>query len=220
MPDTDSTWPASPGATGAGARRARPRRRARREERVRSRNPRPGGIALAPAGAPRHEGARGAEGGERVAAVMARRLSADVMVLHHRRMPRSRANIDHLAVAPSGVWVIDDERSVGKVEVQAPPMARPRLIVGGHDRTPVVDGLDKQVATVEALLRHVARNVPVHGALCFVEADLPIFRTLRFRRCVLLPPRRLVKLIDRPGPVEPDEVRRIAGALGERLPPA
>jgi hypothetical protein len=38
-----------------------------------------------------------------------------VEVLHDRRMPRSKANIDHIAVAPTGVYVIDAKRYDGAV---------------------------------------------------------------------------------------------------------
>ena len=33
--------------------------------------------------------------------------SETIRLLHDRRMPRSRANIDHLVVTPTGVYVID-----------------------------------------------------------------------------------------------------------------
>jgi hypothetical protein len=48
-----------------------------------------------------------------------RLLSAAVgdagVVLHDRAVPRGRANIDHIAVVPSGVWVIDTKRYRGRV---------------------------------------------------------------------------------------------------------
>jgi len=68
--------------------------------------------------------ARGAAGEERVAAILAKHLHASVVVLHDRRIPGTRANIDHIAVAPSGVWVIDAERYKGKLAVTRPRLAR------------------------------------------------------------------------------------------------
>ena len=44
---------------------------------------------------------------------------AEVVLLHDRRIPRSRANIDHIAVAPSGVTVVDAKAVKGKVRVRA-----------------------------------------------------------------------------------------------------
>ncbi|WP_293167360.1 nuclease-related domain-containing protein [Microcella sp.] len=33
--------------------------------------------------------------------------SESIRVMHDRRIPRSKANIDHIVVTPGGVWVID-----------------------------------------------------------------------------------------------------------------
>ena len=64
--------------------------------------------------APQHERswARGAGGEELVARALAKHCP-DVAVLHDRRIPGSRANIDHIAVAATGVWVIDTKRYKG-----------------------------------------------------------------------------------------------------------
>lgn len=45
-----------------------------------------------------------------------------------------------------------------------------RVIVGRRDCTRLVDGILKQVE----LVRQVVGDVPVTGALCFVEADWPL----------------------------------------------
>ena len=50
---------------------------------------------------------RGAVGEERVAAILAKLDQARVTLLHDRRIPGSRANIDHIAVTAAGIWVID-----------------------------------------------------------------------------------------------------------------
>ncbi len=42
----------------------------------------------------------GAGGEEQVAEWLSKRLVDDVIVLHDRRVPRSRANIDHIAILP------------------------------------------------------------------------------------------------------------------------
>lgn len=87
---------------GASARRAHGRRKATRESRVREKHPRLGGLMLALRAAPRHETAwaTGAGGEEHVAQKLARHLDDCICVLHDRRVPGSRANIDHIAVAP------------------------------------------------------------------------------------------------------------------------
>ncbi len=40
--------------------------------------------------------------------------SESIRVMHDRRIPRSKANIDHIVVTPGGVWVIDTKRYVGR----------------------------------------------------------------------------------------------------------
>jgi nuclease-like protein len=110
------------GTAGASARREHERRRASREARVRGKHPHLGGLLLALGDQPRRETAwtRGAEGEATVARSLSNHLQDSAVVLHDRRIPRSRANIDHIAIAPSGVWVIDSKRYKGKVAVSKP----------------------------------------------------------------------------------------------------
>jgi hypothetical protein len=53
------------------------------------------------------------------------------------------ANIDHIAVAPSGVYVIDCKRYKGKMEVAEPLFGEAKLKINGRDRTKLIDGLQK-----------------------------------------------------------------------------
>lgn len=106
------------GTASASARRKRDRRKARRGDAVRSRHLRIGGLLLALKEPPAHERrwAYGAGGEEMVAAALDRNLRADAVVLHDRAIPGSRANIDHIAVTPSGVQVVDTKvKSQGAV---------------------------------------------------------------------------------------------------------
>lgn len=112
------------GSAGASARRERERRKARREDAVRNKHPRIGGLLLALAEPPAHERrwAHGAGGEEMVAQTLDQHCRPHVAVLHDRRIPGSKANIDHIAIAPTGVWVIDTKRYKGKIEVVKPPI--------------------------------------------------------------------------------------------------
>src|SRR5699024_9308893 len=100
--------------------------------------------------------------------------SDSIVVLHDRRIPGSRANIDHIVVTAGGVWVIDAKRYRGRPALRVEGgLIRPRvekLMVGRRDCTKLVDGALKQVA----LVRQALEGVPVTGALCFVEADWPL----------------------------------------------
>jgi hypothetical protein len=210
------------GTAGASARREHERRKDNREKRVRTKHPHIGGALLALKDEPMHETvwARGARGEERVAKVLAKHLSDDVVVLHDRRIPGSRANIDHIAVAPSGVWVIDSKRYKGKVAVTKPLFGKARLTIGGRNRTKLVEGLAKQVALVEVVMIQLAPDVPVRGALCFVDADLPVLGKLSFDGYPLLYPKPLAKRISAGGPLTSEQVRELSAGLARHFPAA
>lgn len=210
------------GKAGASARREHERRQANREKRVRSKHPRIGGLLLALGDAPRHETAwaRGAGGEEHVAKALAKHLNSNIVVVHDRRVPGSRSNIDHIAIAPSGVWVIDSKRYKGKVRVSKPLFGQPTLTIAGRDKTKLIDGLTKQVALVAAVMPDIAPGVRVRGALCFVDADLPLLATPCFNGYHLLHPRPLAKRINAPGPLAAAHVQAVATEIARRFPSA
>jgi hypothetical protein len=148
-------------------------------------------------------------------------------MLHDRRMPHSRANIDHIALAPSGVYVIDTKRYKGKIRVHRPLFGAPKLKIGGRDQTRLLDGLAKQVAAVRAALADAAIDIPVRGCLCFVspegflaESGLPLLWTLEINGYPLYYPRRLAKRLNARGPVTAQQLQRAHARLAERFPAA
>ena len=138
-------------------------------------------------------------------------------MLHDRRIPDSRANIDHIAVAPSGVWVIDAKRYKGKVTIDRPLLGKPRLLINRRDQTKLIDGLDRQIVLVRAAMEQIAPETQTRGVLCFVDADLPLFRTLTFSGYPLLYPKRLAKRINRAGPAWRWHRQRYGGGAGVHL---
>ncbi|MCL8026380.1 nuclease-related domain-containing protein [Nocardioides bruguierae] len=216
--------PVRPGTAGASARREYERRRDDRERRVRERHPRIGGFLLAVAGEPGSTRAWsiGAAGEERLGARLDALDPAAVRVLHDRRVPRTRANIDHVAVTPTGVVVIDAKRYQGRrpsLRVEG-GLLRPRvesLLVGNRDRTPLVEGVQRQVEVVRGV---VGEDVPVTGVLCFVDAEWPLIGgSFTVRGVDVVWPRRLCDRLPSPGPLAArlDELHR---RLAEALPPA
>jgi hypothetical protein len=163
------------GVVGASGRREFERRRSAREARTREAHPHIGGLLLALQEAPQHEiaWARGAEGEARVAASLAKRVQAGVVLTHDRAIPGTRANIDHIAVAPSGVWVIDTKRYVGEVATRRPLFGRPRLTIAGRDATQLVERLTGQVEVIRAVVDEVGGGVPIHGAFCRSSGTSP-----------------------------------------------
>jgi len=107
-----------PQSGGASAQREHDRRRATREKRLRAAHPRLGGLVLALSDDPQSTKAwgRGAEGERKVARLLNTLVPEGIAVLHDRRIPRTKANIDHIAIAPSGIYIVDSKRYTGRVE--------------------------------------------------------------------------------------------------------
>jgi hypothetical protein len=70
-------------------------------------------------------------------------------MLHDRRIPGTRANIDHLVVAATGVWIVDAKSYRGKVEqrdVGGWFTTDKRLFAGGRDRSGLSVGLSSRLS--------------------------------------------------------------------------
>lgn len=219
--------PIDPGTPGGSLEREYERRRNVREQRVRGRFPRVGGLLLALTGEPESTKAfaRGAEGERRLAARLEQLCGDEVLFLHNRRRGRSGRNgdIDHIAVTPSGVYVIDAKYyPEAKIRVSRTGgflrPVREQLMVRGRDKTHLVESLNKQyVAVADALEQH---RPPVTALFCFVDAELPILEALTVRGVPVLTPRKTAKLLRRPGPFDEQQRRTIWEVLARRLPPA
>jgi hypothetical protein len=120
--------------------------------------------------------------GEKVVADRLDELTPEgVRLLHDRRIPRTEASIDHIAVAPAGVLVIDAKNHRGRVRLQAgdgreQPRSH-RLMVGRRDGSHMVQGMHAQLKEVrDCLASAEGAAVPVTGVLCLVEAEWPLIR--------------------------------------------
>lgn len=208
--------PEDVGVAGSSARREYERRKAKDEERLRQKWGKLGGIAVALSDENQSTKAwaTGALGEQRLGARLDSLVSESIAVLHDRRIPGTKANIDHIAITPAGIWVIDAKRYKGRPELKIEGgILRPRtekVLVGRRDCTKLVDGVLKQVD----LVREVVSDLPVTGALCFVEADWPLIGGAFTTRGVhALWPKRLAKLLtEAEGAVEVVAVRESLAA--------
>lgn len=175
-PHGEDSPPTGSGVAGSSARREYDRRKAKDEERLREKWGRLGGVAVALSDERQSTKAweRGAIGEERLGARLDSFATDNVAILHDRRIPGSKANIDHIAITRKGIWVIDAKRYKGRPELKIEGgILRPRvekLLVGRRDCTKLVNGVLKQMDHV----RDLVGDVPVTGAMCFVEADWPL----------------------------------------------
>lgn len=115
----------------------------------------------------------GAEGERRVAEVLAE--AEGVVALHDVVWPgRSKANIDHIAVGPAGIYVIDAKKYAGKVALRnVGNVFRQdwQLYVGSRNQMKLVEGVLSQAEALRSVLGDAFASVPVMPVLCFVGAD-------------------------------------------------
>jgi len=204
-------------------------RRQARQARTKARYGTVGSIVAALAGEPHNVQAwrQGAEGEEATARALAIRLHrSDVIVLHDRRIRgRSRANIDHIAIGPNGVTVIDTKSSRGRVQLATAGVInrREQLLVNGRDRTSQLDSLERQLERVASVLeQNDAGDVPLLGALCFPFMRREWLHRGRARDGLITvdDPAHIAKQLKRPGPISVEEIDWLAEVLDIALPPA
>ena len=167
------------------------------------------------------------ERGEIAVAKVLNRLTADsIPALHDRRVPHMRSNIDHIAIGPAGIYVIDAKRYVGqRVEVRrfgglfSP--RRSELFVGGRRKADLVNGLGPQVNAVRHALSEL--DMPtgclVQPVLCFVDAEWSwLSGNLSVDSVAVVGPRGLKKLVQKTGPLDAQTRQQIHSHLAQRLP--
>ena len=175
-----------------------------------------------------HAWARGAAGEERLAAFLERELGDGVILLHDRRVPGSRANIDHIGVGPSGVWVIDAKRYTGTVrrrDVGGRSRTDVRVFVGEQDQTKLVKKVPGQVAVVAKVLTEIPayRIVNVRGALCFTDSDwgfMNLGQPFTIDDVLVTYPGALRSTLREPAVLSSDAVGQLAARLATDLPVA
>lgn len=162
----------------------------------------------------------GAEGEERVGALLGQAVGARGLLIHDRRIPGSRANLDHLAIVPSGVWVIDAKHYHGRLERRSVGgwfVPRHALYVGGRDRSALIASARRQHAVVAS---HLPPDVAISAALCFTGVETSFFaRPFTLDGILVTWPKALIKTLRAPGPLDADRRRELAVALGRAFPP-
>ena len=97
-------------------------------------------------------------------------------VLHDMRLPATTHTIDHLVVAPSGIWLIDTVHITGRIsrrDVGSRQIPERRLLLNGADQTDLVDTLGVLRAARDAI-SNMEFDVEVHTALCLIDATWPM----------------------------------------------
>lgn len=163
----------------------------------------------------------GADGERRFAEDFAKRVGDRAILLNDRKAPRTRGNIDHIALGPSGVWAIDTKKYRGKIErrnkggVLSPDH---HLFVNGRDQTKLADALGWQVDAVRAALGGF--NVPITPAICFIDAERGLFaKPFRIHGVWITWGPKVADMVVADGPLTPHDVRAVEERLAKALPP-
>lgn len=216
----------APGTAGRSARHEYERLQQRRETQLKDRwGQRLGGLINRFADEPQTIRAwgLGARGEELLGAELAK--VPELLVLNDRRVRATRGNIDHILIAPAGVFVVDAKHYEGTIEVvDVGGLFRTdrRLKVGGRDKSELAEKMEWQVkAVIRAMAdADITPLPPTQPVLCFVDGNWPLFRAPKSYNGVLLESERsLVARLNESAALEPDAIDRIARCLSEALPP-
>ena len=221
--DAVEAAPLNVGTAGGSAQREHDRRAAKREERVKERfGRRFGGLLLAVVDEPQstRAWAKGARGEQRLAESLTR--LPNVVALHDRRVPGTRGNIDHLVIAPAGLFVVDAKHYDGRLRIRDKGglfRTDYRLYVGGRDCSHLADSMAWQVKAVETLLASIEVTMPITPVLCFIDVDWPLlFAPDSFRGVRLEDPKSLRQLITATPSVDAAAIDKLARILAAGFP--
>lgn len=87
-------------------------------------------------------------------------------LLHDRRLPGARGNVDHVVIGPGGVFVVESKRMTGKLSIRGDA-----VYVRGRN-THIVDQVLHQAEVLEDVLRGAGiEDVPIRPILYVQKAD-------------------------------------------------
>jgi Nuclease-related domain len=165
--------------------------------------------------------ASGAAGEEKLAAELAK--IPGLGVLNDRRVPGTRGNIDHIVIAPAGVFVVDAKNHQGMIEIKNRGwFLRPdyRLTVGGRDCSSLADNMSWQVDAVNDALPAGDLRPRVTAVLCFLAAEWPVFGAPDdFRGVRLESHRSLKRLVSAEALLDEAQIENVTRVLALALPP-
>jgi len=169
---------------------------------------------------------KGSKGESALARYIAKEVGDSIISLHDRLIPGTRGNIDHLFVAPTGVWVVDAKAYKGKVvQREVGPIWRreTELVIGGRNRTSLAAGVMRQVEAVKAVRNSDPefQGTGILPALCLVESEWGLLDfPFLVGKVLVTHPGALKKELRKKGTVPREKMERIARVLDLSLPPA
>lgn len=215
-----------PGVAGASAGREYERRKSARDARVRARlGDVLGGVVLAISDEPQstRAWARGATGERKLADAL--EGVPDLKILNDRRVPQTKGNIDHILVAPAGVFVVDAKYYKGLIQIRDVGglfKTDKRLYVGGRDCSHLAENMGWQVEAVQRALSAaiVVPMPPITPVLCFIDGEWPLLFPPEVYKGVRLERKRSIKkLVGGLRVLDSEGISRAYHALAIAFPP-
>jgi hypothetical protein len=153
---------------------------------------------------------------ERVVCDRLTELGQVVSVLHGRRFPLARANVNHVVIGPNGVFVIAVKRYRNALLTVQPPAT---LLVRGRDRSALITSM---AAPIDAVRRVVdeseADGLPVTGVLCVMDARLQPFDRVELLGVAIRDADGTLDLVKDSGPLDHAGRDGLARMIAARLP--
>ncbi len=159
----------------------------------------------------------GAEGEVRTGRLLEPLEAEGFRILHDRKIPGSRANIDHIVIGPPGIFVIETKSYAGSLKIRGND-----VFVAGRRKTKMIDEVKREASAVTtALAEEVAAHCwTVTPVICVHRADLPWFRS-EVGGVRIVSGKELVKRLRKGEPVlSPLDTERLAALVVARLRPA
>ncbi len=159
-----------------------------------------------------------------VCALLEAATAKGVLSLHNRRVPGRRGRIEHIAVGAAGIYVIDvlhfRNASIEVRPAGDDDASTDELVVGGRVMTAAVRAVAQRVEVLRLILVAAGlENVPVTGALCFVDGLMPLsLAELHVGGIHVLRPSGLTSLLAGSGAFGPDDRETLREFFAERLP--
>ena len=174
---------------------------------------------------------KGALGEYLMGTYLAQELDPSARVLTDRQVPGgSAANIDHVVIASSGVWIIDSKKWAGEIHYRPRPFpsTKPQryLTIDGVDRTSVIARIYRLVIPVAQVINDP--SVRIHPALAFIEGNWGTRENLHFLRgkgpylhdgVLLGGGHGIIRSINTPGPLSEQRIGELFAHLDQHLPP-
>lgn len=171
---------------------------------------------------------KGAAGEAAVGAYLDDQLKGTgVEILHARALPGSRSDFDHVTISAAGVTVVDSKNLKGDIEIVgwdawASESHAAELHVNGRSADRLVRSVKSQIASLESVVADAGFDfsVPVHGALCFVNARGLARTSCRDVQGVHVNRvERMCDYVRRDGPLSEDQIVKVADYLHRSLEP-